>query len=376
MPVSIKPRRNGMTDKKCEVFFMPNPIAPDKIAALRLCRQRLAEPVQTEQDYQKLFRMLSPVMTPYWCCPGDPPSISPRAAFAEDVLCNRLRLEHKLIKGRFQKGNIAYIFADELPLFGAVYRKEVPPTGQVQEVLELFRREGPLTVQSIKELTGMLVKEITPVLHKLQTAFLLCENQEDGEWDRAWYPFSEMFPDTQIDGEKKKEGMETIVLRAARMLVKISPVMLRSLYGFTAKEVKETLAGLVKEEELVFDGEGYLLPEDLRELENLEGEFPRSAFALQRNDYLVKAFETSLKGKYQPRGEDKDWTEIFYLLIDGEFQGAVLGKFHNGPFDLEDVVLDLPEDEAEARREEIIKAIGALANLEASPLKRYQGEKI
>ena len=94
---------------------MPNPIAPEKIAALRFHRQKLAEPVQTEQEYRELFRMLSPVMTPYWCCPGDPPSISPRAAFDEKLLCNRLRLEHKLIKGRFQKGNIAYIFADELP---------------------------------------------------------------------------------------------------------------------------------------------------------------------------------------------------------------------------------------------------------------------
>ena len=87
---------------------MPNPIAPEKIAALRFHRQKLAEPVQTEQEYRELFRMLSPVMTPYWCCPGDPPSISPRAAFDEKLLCNRLRLEHKLIKGRFQKGRLYF----------------------------------------------------------------------------------------------------------------------------------------------------------------------------------------------------------------------------------------------------------------------------
>lgn len=355
---------------------MSSPIIPEKIAALRLQRQRLVGPVQTEQEYQELFRMLSPVMTPYWCCPGDPPSISPRPSFDEKLLCNRLRMEHKLIKGRFQKGNIAYIFADELPLFGAVYQKTVPMAGQAQEILELFQREGPLTVQGIKELTEMPVKEITPILHKLQTAFLVFENQEDGEWDRAWYLFSERFPETPIDGSKKKDGMETLVLRAARMLVKVSPEMLRSLYGFAAKETKEVLAGLVQAEKLFFDGEGYLLPEDLQELENLEGDCSGSAFALQRNDYLVRAFETSLKGKYQPRGENNDWTEIFYLLIDGKFQGAVLGKFHNGPFDLEDVVLDLPKEEAEARREEIVKAIGERADLEASPLRRYQGKLI
>jgi len=355
---------------------MSNRITPQKIAALRFQRQRLAETVQNEQEYQSLFRMLSPVMPPYWCCPGDPPSISPRAAFEESILCNRLRLEHTLIKGRFQKGNIAYIFVDELPLFGAVYQKEVSLTGQAQEILELFRREGPLTVQGIKELTGMPVKEITPVLHKLQTAFQVFENQEDSEWDRAWYLFSEMFPETVIDGGKKKEGMEELALRAAHLLVKVTPEMLRSLYGFAAKETKEILNSLVQGEKLVLDGEGYFLPDDLRELENLDAECPKSVFALQRNDYLVKAFEPALKGKYQPRGEDKDWTEIFYLLVDGEFQGAVLGKFRNGPFDLEDVVLDLPPEEGELRREEIVKAIGRRADLEKSPLKRYQGGKL
>ena len=40
----------------------------------------------------------------------------------------------------------------------------------------------------------MLVKEITPVLHRLQEAFLVYEDQYDGEWDRSWYRFEEMFP--------------------------------------------------------------------------------------------------------------------------------------------------------------------------------------
>ena len=35
----------------------------------------------------------------------------------------------------------------------------------------------------------MLVKEITPVLHRLQEAFLVYEDQYDGEWDRSWYRF-------------------------------------------------------------------------------------------------------------------------------------------------------------------------------------------
>lgn len=52
---------------------MPNPIAPEKIAALRFHRQKLAEPVQTEQEYRELFRMLSPVMTPIGAVPATRP---------------------------------------------------------------------------------------------------------------------------------------------------------------------------------------------------------------------------------------------------------------------------------------------------------------
>lgn len=37
----------------------------------------------------------------------------------------------------------------------------------------------------MNEETGMLVKEITPVLHRLQEAFLIYEDQYDGEWDRG-----------------------------------------------------------------------------------------------------------------------------------------------------------------------------------------------
>ena len=47
----------------------------------------------------------------------------------------------------------------------------------------------------MKRMTGLLVKQITPALHRLQEAFLVFEDQFDGEWDRGWYLFDEMFPE-------------------------------------------------------------------------------------------------------------------------------------------------------------------------------------
>ena len=61
-----------------------------------------------------------------------------------------------------------------------------------------------------------------------------------------------------------------------------------------------------------------------------------------------------------------------YLLIDGEFHGASVGHFRNGPYDLNDVVLDIrPEP---ARREEIIAAIREV-NFGHTP-QRFMGETL
>ena len=50
-------------------------------------------------------------------------------------------------------------------------------------------------MKQLKEESGLLVKEITPALHRLQEAFLIYEDQYDGEWDRGWYRFGEFFSD-------------------------------------------------------------------------------------------------------------------------------------------------------------------------------------
>ena len=79
-----------------------------------------------EDEYIELYRDMQPGLNVYWNGFGQPPVVSFRAAF-DDMDFNRERQ---------------------------------------------MKRE--------------LVKEITPVLHRLQEAFLIYEDQYDGEWDRGW----------------------------------------------------------------------------------------------------------------------------------------------------------------------------------------------
>ena len=158
-----------------------------KLLALRTHRQHLLTPVD-EAGYDALYRDLQPGMNLYWHGFGQPPECTFRADF-NDIEYNRERqAKRELIKGRFAGGNLGWIVPEDLPLFAALYRK--PIVGFMNDVqctiMTLIEQLGPLNIQQIKEETGYLVKEITPALHRLQEAFLLYEDQYDGEWDRAW----------------------------------------------------------------------------------------------------------------------------------------------------------------------------------------------
>ena len=182
-----------------------------KLLALRMQRQCFVAPVDAA-DYDALYRDLQPGMNLYWHGFGQPPECTFRADF-DDVEYNRQRQARRdLVKGRFAGGNLGWIMAEDLPLFAALYRK--PIVGFMSDVqltiMTLIERMGPLNIQQIKEETGYLVKEITPALHRLQEAFLLYEDQYDGEWDRAWYRFEEMFPEHDLDKFTRAEALDVV----------------------------------------------------------------------------------------------------------------------------------------------------------------------
>jgi hypothetical protein len=63
---------------------------------------------------------------------------------------------------------------------------------------------------------------------------------------------------------------------------------------------------------------------------------------------------------------------LLYLLIDGEFHGASVGHFRNGPYNLNDIVCDLTD--SKERKEEIIEAIKEV-NFGKMP-QRFMGKEL
>lgn len=346
----------------------------DKIRSLRMERQFLYSQA-SEEEYIHLYRDLQPGQNVYWNGFGQPPSVSFRASF-DDIEFNRYRQrERRLIKGRFSSGNLGWIMPEDIELFSALYRKPLVSANPIQTiVLDLIERSGPYTIQQIKEETGLLVKEITPALHRLQEAFLVYEDQYDGEWNRGWYRFEEMFPDAELEKYTKKEALKINLQRYAYRMVWFDCGMAKSFYKIPEKEIKTAAAELVGENVFAEFDNGYILRSDLDNLDSYSPKTLSFVYAIHRNDVLYKSYEPVLKEQMKKLTEDFEYDRepLQYLLIDGEFAGAVVGHFRNGPYDLNDVVCTLPN--AKERKDEILNAVRSV-NFGCLP-ERFMGKKI
>lgn len=332
------------------------------IIGLRMERQHLITPAR-EEEYIALYRDTQPGQNVYWHGFGQPPELTFRADF-DDREFNRIRqAEHKLAKGRFQGGNLGWLDTRDMELFVCLCRKPLEaPTLLQTKVMELIEREGPMTIQQMKESSGLLVKELTPILHRLQEAFLVYEDQYDGEWDRGWFRFEEMFPDVNTEKYTRTEALKIVLQRFAFRMVWFDVNMAKSFYRLPVKDIKQAVEQLCAEGILTpcnmendstdtpSLGQGYILSSDLPLLEQNSYPVPGRLFLMHRNDILIKTQEQLLKKKYRC----PEYEVLHYLIMDGEVHGVIFGKFKFGP----DIVGDVWADEGYlSRRDEILQAV-------------------
>lgn len=338
---------------------------------LRMIRQHIINKAD-EDAYRTLYRDLNPGTNIYWCGFGEPPSMTFRTTF-DDKEFNRIRQENReLLKGRFAGGNVGFIEVEEFELFIALYKKPYKPSHNQELLLELILREGPMNIAVMKEMTGLLVKEITPALHKLQESFLIYEDQYDGDWERGWYRFDEMFPDINVNKYTKHEALKIVLQRFAFRYVYFNVKEANSFYRIPTKDIQKAIDELINDGIFINIEGSYLLTKDIAVLETMQKTCEQFVLVLHRNDFLVKCNEYWLKEILKKDGLDT----LQYILLDGEFIGAVVGKFRFGPYDIEDVIF-LDNDLAIKRKKEILNAIHLVNDRdEINKIKRYCGEEL
>jgi len=345
----------------------------EAVLAERLQRQRLTAPLESAGGYVELFRLLQPVSPIANTRPGDPPRLAPRARFDDGIEADRLRARRRIVKGRFLGGSIGYVLAEDLALYANVFQQPMPWLNEIQStVWEAVQTTGPLTPRQLKEETGLLNKQIMPALHRLQRAFLVYEDQTDSDWERGWYDFASEWPDVQLSENQRQATAAQVLLRFLQSHVFAtfeqfkdwSQLSTRFLTGVLQEMEK---ASLIMPRAVPGLGEGWLCVGDspLR-----SGELAPSAFMLHNADALVRSHAGELKRRFG------DYEVLQYLLVDGVFQGAVVGHWRIGPHDVSDIVLSLPAAERVNRRAEILNVVAQQYHPPHSRILKYAGETL
>lgn len=339
----------------------------------RLRRQRLGTPLANEAAYLDLFRLLQPVSTRAFARPGSPPSLVHRTRFGDAVLANDLRADRAIVKGRFLGGGIGYVLAEDLALYANAFQKPLPLPNEVQmRVWEAVQGAGPLTPRQLKDETALLNKKIMPALHRLQKAFLVYEDQVDEDWERSWYSFAAEWPDVILDASLQEQAAGQVLQRFLETHVFATFEQFKDWSQLTIRMLKKVLATLESAGRIVPQriddlGEGWLrIDESVPTLDAV----PASAFMLHKADALTRAHSSELKRRFA------GLEVLQYLLIDGQFQGAVVGHWRIGPHDVDDIVLMLPQAACNARRDEIIAAVAWGYQPPYAHILRYAGETI
>lgn len=342
------------------------------VLATRLVRQGLAEPASSAEGYRRLFGLLQPVSPVYFSCPGDPPALVHRTTLDGRALCSGWREKGEIVKGRFLGGTIGYVISEELELYANAFQRPLAKLdGSRMLVYDTLARVGPLTPRQLKEETGLLNKEIMPALHRLQEAFLVYEDQVDSDWERPWCVFSDEWPGIDVRPDRWEIAAGEVLRRFIHAHAVVDIEMIRDWSGWSVRDIRRLLQ--------VMQAEGAIAPCSVDEWGDgwtcSGSEMPAasaapSVFMLHRADPLVRANASELKRRFS--GPEV----LQYLLIDGDFLGAVCGHWRIGPHDVDDIVLDLPALEAEERQAEIIDAVAGAYHPPSHRIIGYNGQAL
>ncbi len=347
----------------------------EKIICERLKRQGLVNPLMDSRDmeaYKQLFRLLQPVAPVFNSRPGDPPQLVHRTVFDDSMLAENLRKKHKLVKGRFQGGRIGYVLEEDLSLYGTIFRKPIKKVSPIhEEVLSLIQSSGGISKDQLKEELPFKAKDITATLKRLQEAFLVYESQVDTDWNTGWFDFKMEWQEIELQ-QNMVNAISEMLLRFFDAIIFASLDQIKSWSELKLKTIQSAIDLLIERDEIVKMeisdlGEGFMRKKDL--YLNDEAIIP-SVFMLDKSDFLVRVYLNELKQLFSGK------EVLQYLLIDGEFKGAVLGHWRIGPHDIEDIELHLVQDEAEKRKKEITAAIREIYSIDTTAILRFNGEAL
>ena len=344
----------------------------ESILAHRLRRHGLVSPASDEGEYLQLVRRLQPVTPVARDMPGSPPRLMHRCLGDDRALADRLRSRQNLLKGRFSGGRIGYVLASDFELYATAFRRPLKVLNSLQDrVLQVLGYHDGLSPRQLRLEMDIQHKKLMPVLHRLQEAFLVFEDQSDASWDRPWSLLSSALPEVDLGRRPWEEAAMAMIRRFFRSHVFATLQEVKSWSGFTERRLTTVLTGLEGEGlspvQVEGMGEGWTCVED-RSLD--PARIDPSVFMLHLGDPLVIPHTAALKERFE------GLEVLACLLVDGELSGAVCGHWRIGPHDVEDIVLTLPARECMRRKPEILEEVGRFYHPPRHRILRYTGNSL
>lgn len=276
------------------------------------------------------------------------------AGLDDEIVADELRSRRQLVKGRFHGGTVGYVCADELALYAAAYRRPLVRLDARQEtVIRALTYAGPLSPRQLRAETSLAHRPLMAAVHRLERAFMVCEDQTDSAWDRPLHLVEREFPDLWQQAPAPAVAAEEVLARLLDVQVFATTAQLAAGSGLGKRIVASTVDAMARAERL----EAVTMEGERHRGWRLAGEEPAApggavgsgiVRVLHLRDPLVRPRLDELAQRFEGR------EVLQYLLIGDDIKGAACGHWRIRAHDVEDVVIS---DDVGRWREEVIEAV-------------------
>ena len=222
-----------------------------------------------------------------------------------------LRRNGKILLGRFLRGRVRYVLADDAPMYVSVYRTG-SPVGVDRRVLDFIRQNDALGILELHQMTGMPKEQLKSSLDWLDRNLHLVrrfEHREEWSRENTYEPYDA----PEYEGNARGKMVQ-------RFIMAFGPVPMFAMTAYTGlppDEVREILAQLDIVEISV--GEGgihmFIMADEIERLQSLP-EHQRKMRVLSLFDPEVQPLRSEIASRYGDR-------LVYPIMSDGILVGAV-----------------------------------------------------
>jgi len=241
---------------------------------------------------------------------GDPINLFHRVRDFTIEEWEKLRRSGKVLLGRFLRGRVRYVLAEDAPMYVSAYRTGAP-VGADKRILDFIRQNDALGLLQLHEMTGAPKERLKSSLDWLdRNMYVIRKFEHREEWSRE--NIYEAYDAPAYEGDPRQE----IVHRFIRAYGPVPIFAVTAHTGFSLDEVRERMRLLDIRSISVGEGqvEMYMMADEIDDLRSPQ-ESERRMRVLSMFDPDVQPLRSEIASRYGDR-------LVYPIMSDGVLVGA------------------------------------------------------